>query len=55
MFGIPDPAIWGAMVLCFLSTIACIIYGALNWNADGEVEPEDKKWEEEEKKIAEEL
>ncbi|MDW7732080.1 MAG: hypothetical protein SCH66_06590 [Methanolobus sp.] len=32
MLGIDDPQIWIAYVLCFLSAIGCIIYGALKWN-----------------------
>ena len=37
MLGIDDPQIWLAYVLCFLSAIGCIIYGALKWN-EGEEE-----------------
>ncbi|WP_406657686.1 symporter small accessory protein [Methanolobus sp. ZRKC2] len=32
MLGIDDPQIWIAYVLCFLSAIGCIVYGALKWN-----------------------
>jgi hypothetical protein len=32
MLGIDDPQIWIAYVLCFLSAVGCIIYGALKWN-----------------------
>lgn len=32
MLGIEDPQIWIAYVLCFLSAIGCIVYGALKWN-----------------------
>jgi len=38
MLGIDDPQIWIAYVLCFLSAIACIIYGALKWNDGAEDE-----------------
>ncbi|WP_167848865.1 symporter small accessory protein [Methanolobus halotolerans] len=37
MLGIDDPQIWVAYILCFLSAIGCIIYGALKWN-DGQDE-----------------
>jgi hypothetical protein len=38
MLGIDDPQIWLAYVLCFLSAVGCIIYGALNWNEGEEGE-----------------
>ncbi len=38
MLGIPDPWIWGAFLLCVLSTAACVVYGALNWNKGAENE-----------------
>ena len=37
MLGIDDPQIRIAYVLCFLSALGCIIYGALKWN-DGQEE-----------------
>jgi uncharacterized membrane protein YidH (DUF202 family) len=46
MFGINDPWIWGAYILCILSTILCVVYGILNWN---------KGEEKEEKQIQEEI
>jgi hypothetical protein len=49
MLGIPDFWIWGAYVLCILSTVACIVYGLYNWNRGGENEPaeieEEIQWE----------
>ncbi|MDW7732082.1 MAG: hypothetical protein SCH66_06600 [Methanolobus sp.] len=36
MLGIKGPQIWIAYVLCFLSAIGCIIYGALKWNEGSE-------------------
>ncbi|WP_277749815.1 symporter small accessory protein [Methanoculleus taiwanensis] len=32
MLGITDPAIWSAYVLAIGLTLACIVYGILNWN-----------------------
>ena len=32
MLGIDDPQIWLAYILCIVSAIGCIIYGALKWN-----------------------
>lgn len=36
MFGIPDPQIWIAYLLCIGLALACILYGLLNWNKDGD-------------------
>ncbi|WP_277985470.1 symporter small accessory protein [Methanolobus psychrotolerans] len=36
MLGIDDPQIWLAYILCFVSAIGCIIYGALKWNDDSD-------------------
>lgn len=58
MFGIPDPWIWGVYVLCILSAVLCVVYGALNWNKGKEVElpsKEDKSWAREEDQISEQL
>jgi len=32
MFGITDPAIWVGYLLALGFTLACIVYGLLNWN-----------------------
>lgn len=49
MLGITDFWIWGAYILCLLSTAACVVYGLYNWNRGGESEPseieEEMKWE----------
>jgi len=37
MLGIDDPQIWLAYVLCVLSALGCVVYGALNWK-EGEEE-----------------
>ncbi|MCU0666549.1 MAG: hypothetical protein MUF05_05605 [Candidatus Omnitrophica bacterium] len=50
MFGIPDPWVWSAYLLCILSAVFCVFYGIANWNkGDEPVYPEDKKWVKEEK------
>jgi len=32
LLGIPDPIIWVVYVLCVLSALLCVVYGAVNWN-----------------------
>lgn len=50
MLGIDDPAIWLAYLLCILSTLLCVIYGAMNWNkGDEPLQQEDIDWAKEEK------
>jgi hypothetical protein len=57
MFGITDPWILMAYLLCILSTLACIVYGYLNWNKGAENETaqisEVDKWQESEEQINE--
>lgn len=36
MFGINDPGIWFAYLLALGFTLACVLYGILNWNAGGD-------------------
>lgn len=59
MFGLKDPIIFLAYLLSVLGAIGCVVYGVLNWNKGGEHEKEEikeeAKWEEEEKKIDENL
>jgi hypothetical protein len=59
MLGISDPWILTAYLLCILSTVACVVYGYLNWNKGAESEAaqitEEAKWEEGEAKINETL
>ena len=57
MFGISDPWIWGVYLLCILSTLVCVVYGAAMWNKGGEESPseDDIKWAKEEDKIADDL
>lgn len=56
MFGIEDPYIWSAYLLCILSAALCVIYGLITWNRGGEdVKIEDIDWVKEEQQIEEEL
>jgi len=59
VLGIPDFWIWSAYLLCVLSAAACVIYGVVNWNRGLDKEPEqvseEAQWEEEEKKVEENL
>jgi hypothetical protein len=59
MFGITDPWILMAYWLCILSTLACVVYGYLNWNKGAENEiaqiDEEVKWQEGENNINETL
>lgn len=51
MLGIQDPQIWGAYLLCILSTALCVYHGIKHWNeGDEPVAPEDVVWVEDEKK-----
>jgi hypothetical protein len=59
MLGINDPWILTAYLLCILSAVLCIIYGAYHWNKGAENEAEElseeAKWEKDELKIEETL
>lgn len=59
MFGLQNFGIWSAYLLCILSTAACVLYGILNWNKEGNENNEQIKkaikLEEEESKIKENL
>ena len=56
MFGIDDPQVWGAYLLCILSAVFCALYGIVNWNkGDEPIHPEDKQWVEGEKKVEEQI
>ena len=55
MLGLEDPMIWLAYVLCILSALLCVVYGAINWNrGDESVTEEDLDWAREEKEDIEE-
>jgi hypothetical protein len=52
MFGIDDPQVWLAYLLCILAAAFAVVYGILNWNkGDGPVHPEDAKWVKAERSI----
>ena len=52
MFGISDPWIWMAYLLCILSAVLCLVYGTINWNkGDEPVTSEDVAWVEDEKEV----
>jgi hypothetical protein len=57
--GIPDPGIWIAYILIFLLALVCVVYGALNWNKEGDISAEEAEeeriWAKEEIEIEEEL
>ena len=56
VLGIGDPLIWSAYLLCIVSSIACVVYGMINWNkGDTKIYPEDIKWAKDEEKVEEEL
>jgi hypothetical protein len=58
MLGIEDPWVITAYILCIISALLCLIWGAINWNQDDpESEPEEeiRKWAEEEDRVEEEL
>lgn len=58
MFGIPDPWVWLAYLLCLLSTALCVIWGISRWNREDPAEepPEEiKQWAAEEKEVEKEL
>ncbi|RPI03676.1 MAG: hypothetical protein EHM72_00920 [Calditrichaeota bacterium] len=59
MLGLGDFWVSLVFILMILSTILCVVYGALNWNKEGvddaKLVAEEQKWETEEKGIEEKL
>ena len=58
MLGMGDVSIFLAYILCIASTVACVIYGVINWNRGAEPEEEiqkDKDWEKKDTEIKEDL
>ena len=56
MLGFGDSWVFAAYALCILSSILCVVYGALNWNkGDESPHVEDKLWAAEEEKLEEEF
>lgn len=56
MFGIEDPWVSAAFILCILSSLLCVVYGAINWNkGDEQVDEEERRWAAEEDKLEDEF
>lgn len=56
MFGIDDPAVWMAFVMCLAATAVCIIYGIRHWNhGDDDLSPRDQAWARQERKVEDKL
>jgi len=56
MLGIEDPWVWSAYLLCLLSSLLCVIYGALTWHrGDEPVEPADQTWQQHEQQVEDEI
>lgn len=59
MLGINDPAISVGYLLSVASLLACVIYGAKNWNKGAETDPveieEDVRWETKDEQIHSEV
>jgi hypothetical protein len=58
MLGLGDLSIFIVYCLCILSALACVIYGIIYWNKGADIDEDlekNKKWEEEEHEITENL
>ncbi len=56
MLGIEDKYVSLAYILCLASALLCVVYGLANWNrGDADVDDEDIRWAEEEKKVEQEF
>ena len=56
MFGLDDPQVWLAYLLCIVSALGAVIYGIVNWDkGDETIYAEDKKWVDGEKEASEEV
>jgi hypothetical protein len=56
MFGLEDPQIWLAYLLCILAAVFAVVYGVTHWNkGDEDVSGEDKKWVEGEREASDEF
>ncbi len=59
MFGLGDIWVFFAFILSLLSVLACVVYGAINWNRGTELEiqqiDEEIHWQLAENKIEEEF
>lgn len=59
MLGLGDFWVSAVFVLMILSTVLCVVYGAINWNKGGEPTKleieEEQRWDKEEREIEEAL
>lgn len=59
MLGLGDFWVSAVFVLMILSTLLCVVYGAMNWNKGGEPSKleieEEQRWDKEEREIEETL
>lgn len=59
MFGIDDPGIYLGYLFAILGTLACVIYGIINWNKGVENDSaeiqQDLDWEESDDKMKSEF
>lgn len=59
MLGIEDPGIYLGYILTIAGLIACVVYGAINWNKGKESDIEeiqkDLNWEEKDDKLKSEI
>ncbi len=59
MFGLGDFWVSSVFVLLILSTLLCVVYGAINWNKGGVddeiIDEEEKQWDKDEKELEDKL
>ena len=59
MLGLGDFWVSSVFILLILSTLLCVVYGALNWNKDGiddkVIQEEEKTWEKDEEEMEKKL
>jgi len=59
MFGLGDFWVSSVFILMALSTILCVVYGAMNWNNDGGddemIQKEEEQWEKDEEEMEKKL
>ena len=56
MLGLGDFSVSLAFILCLLSSLVCVVYGAVNWNKGEEPPaPDDEAWAKAEEEFEEEF
>ncbi|MBD3376130.1 hypothetical protein GF406_13930 [candidate division KSB1 bacterium] len=59
MLGLGDFWVSLVFILLILSTLLCVVYGAINWNKDGVddeiIQQEEDRWEKDEREIEDKL